>query len=111
MNIIAQQTKVISQETRPIGKTKLTSQMNNDTLFDTGKAIIIEEIEETKTTQKGLFGDLFGIMSSKNQEKEEKSVNTYKLKNREIEFRDNSTQGNTVDEKLLNIPAYLRKKK
>ncbi|MDD2840525.1 MAG: cell division protein FtsZ [Rickettsiales bacterium] len=111
---ITQQTKITNEETRSLGKTRIASQVNNSALFDTGRPVIVEELEESKT-QKGLF-DLFNIMSSKNKDKvesskeTEKSVNSYKLKNREIEFRDNVIHDN-IDEKLLNIPAYLRKKK
>ncbi|HSQ97355.1 MAG TPA: cell division protein FtsZ [Rickettsiales bacterium] len=85
-------------------KTRLN---NGNDLFDTGKAILIEEVEDNKN-QKGLFNDLFGMISSKN--KEEKANNNYKSKNREIEFKNN-TKNNNVNENLLSIPAYLRKKK
>jgi len=118
-NIAVKQTKIVAEETRSFGKTKITSPIDDeddDTFFDTGKPIVVENLEETKT-QKGLFGDLFGMISSKNKEKEKKikepeesTSNNYKLKNREIEFKDNIANDD-IDEKLSSIPAYLRKKK
>lgn len=113
-NIITKQTKISTEETRLAGKTRIT-QTENNTFFDTGRPIVVDNLEEEKSQQKGsFFGDLFGTKSSKNKEEElkdtEKAVNSYKLKNREIEFIDNATNSD-IDEKLLNIPAYLRKKK
>jgi cell division protein FtsZ len=98
---------------RDSAKTKTSTQTFDTELFNMGRAVVVDDLGDEKS-QKGLFNDLFGMLSSKNKNREEKKSdklnNNYKTKNTEIEFRNNEVK-NTVDEKVLDIPAYLRKKK
>ena len=94
------------------GKTRITAK-GNEEYFDIGTPYLEEDLD-TEEEKSGLsFFDFFNSFSSrkkvKNRNSEEK-INTFKSKNREIEFKINN-QNDDLDEKTLNIPAYLRNKK
>lgn len=88
---------------------------NNEDFFDTGTAIVVDDFEENKSSEKqrGFFGDLFGFGSKNEKTKKQKleeKVNVFKSRNREIEIQSNYINDN-LNDRNLNIPAYLRKKK
>ena len=87
---------------------------NNDDFFDTGVAIVVDDFEEKKPEkQHSFFGDLFGFSSKNDKPKKQKieeKNNVFKARNREIEIQSNYIDDN-LNDKNLNIPSYLRKKK
>lgn len=99
------------------GKTKLTMSISdddnkNDNYFQFSEPIIEDDIDDGKKEASSLFNFFGSIISKKKDKKEEakpESV-TFKTKNREIEFKNNSGNDD-VNENMLEIPAYLRKKK
>lgn len=105
----------ISNRTR----TRLASNPNGEEadFFDIGSPCVEDEVSLDEKKSIGLFFGLFENFSKKNNEKEEmdsketsNKINTFRSKNREIEFKNNNSQ-NRIDEKTINIPAYLRNKK
>ncbi len=100
------------QQKNGLGKTRITAKKSEE-YFDVGTPYIEEDLDiEDKKTGSSFF-NFFNNFSSKKRSKdndEEDRVSTFKSKNREIEFKVNN-QNDDIDEKTLNIPAYLRNKK
>lgn len=92
-----------------MGKTKITTKKGDD-FFDMGVPYV-EEVFEKEEKSDSLFFGLFGKSKHKSTAEENTAKsNTFKSKNRQIEFKTNS-HNDGLDEKTLDIPAYLRKKK
>lgn len=92
-----------------VGKTKLTAN-SNDEFFDTGKPYIEEDLDMDDKKSDSLFFGLFSGFSKKKEKQNKIEPTTFKSKNREIEF-ETSNSKNNISEDILEIPAYLRKKK
>lgn len=93
------------------GKTRITAVAGDD-FFDVGKPYVEEDLDVEDKKSDSLFFGLFGGFSSKKKDKttNKSESSTFKSKNREIEFKSNN-QDDELSEDILEIPAYLRKKK
>lgn len=103
-----------NQQNSTLGKTRITAK-KGEQYFDVGNAYIEEDLDNEDKKDNSSFFNFFNNFSSKkrpknNIEEQEERISTFKSKNREIEFKKNS-QNDDIDEKTLNIPAYLRNKK
>lgn len=92
-----------------ISKTKLSAQKEGD-FFEMADPQIEEVLieDDDKNDNSILFGFFNNFSSKKNKNNTTNSV--FESKNKKIEIRNNSND-NSIDEKVLNIPTYLRNKK
>lgn len=93
-------------------KTKLTASKNND-YFEMAEPqledVIVDE-DDTKKSGSILFGFFNNFSSKKNKDNKNKNNDIFESKNKKIEIRNNNSD-DFVDDKILNIPTYLRNKK
>lgn len=102
-----------NEQKSSFGKTRLSAKRSEE-YFDMGEPIIEEVIDDREGRNSSSFFDFFGSFSSKKKESKSNDendlkANIFKSKNREIEFKNNNFVDG-MDDKLINIPAYLRKK-
>jgi len=84
-----------------------------DSYFDIGVPYVEESIEMDDKKSTSSFFNFFNFSSKKrdkDEDEDEQKPSTFRSKNRKIEFKINSQNGE-VDESTLSIPAYLRKRK
>lgn len=92
-----------------ISKTKLSAQKEGD-FFEMADSQIEEVLveDDDKNDNSILFSFFNNFSSKKNKNSTSNSI--FESKNKKIEIRNNSND-NSIDEKVLNIPTYLRNKK
>ena len=92
-----------------ISKTKLSAQKEGD-FFEMADPQIEEVLveDDDKNDNSILFSFFNNFSSKKNKNSTSNSI--FESKNKKIEIRNNSND-NSIDEKVLNIPTYLRNKK
>lgn len=103
---------VVKQQKSFTSKTKLTAQKDNN-FFEMQdpqiEEVLIDDEEENNKNNSILFGFFNNFSSKKN--KDNKVNNIFESKNKKIEIRNNGNSGDFLDDKILNIPTYLRNKK
>ena len=94
-----------------VSKTRLSAQKDGD-YFDMSDPQIEEVIvEDNKKNNSVLFGFFNNFSSKKNKEENRRhNDSVFETKNKKIEIRNNSSD-DMLDDKILNIPTYLRNKK
>lgn len=92
-------------------KTKLTASKNND-YFEMAEPQLEDVVIDDDTKKSGsiLFGFFNNFSSKKNKDNKNKNNDVFESKNKKIEIRNNNND-DFVDDKILNIPTYLRNKK
>lgn len=101
----------VKQQRHFVSKTKISAQKDGE-YFDMGDLQLEETIlEDDKKNNSILFG-FFNNFSSKKDKEEKNKQNgiVFEAKNKKIEIRNNNAE-NIIDNKILNIPTYLRNKK
>ena len=94
-----------------VSKTRLSAQKDGD-YFDMSDPQIEEVIvEDNKKNNSVLFGFFNNFSSKKNkEEKKQQNTSVFETKNKKIEIRNNNLD-DVLDNKILDIPTYLRNKK
>ena len=94
-----------------VSKTRLSAQKDGE-YFDMSDPQIEEVIvEDNKKNNSVLFGFFNNFSSKKNkEEKGRQNDSVFETKNKKIEIRNNNSD-DMLDDKILNIPTYLRNKK
>ena len=94
-----------------VSKTRLSAQKDGE-YFDMSDPQIEEVIvEDNKKNNSVLFGFFNNFSSKKNkEEKGRQNDSVFETKNKKIEIRNNNSD-DMFDDKILNIPTYLRNKK
>lgn len=93
-------------------KTKLTASKDGEyfEMADPQIEEILVEDEDNKKNNSILFGFFNNFSSKKSKGNKGKDNSVFESKNKKIEIRNNNTD-DSIDDKILNIPTYLRNKK
>lgn len=94
-----------------VSKTRLSAQKDGEYFNMSDPQIEEVIVEDNKKNNSVLFGFFNNFSSKKNKEEKGRQNNSvFETKNKKIEIRNNNSD-DMLDDKILNIPTYLRNKK